>query len=210
MICRQLLLSFNQGINMSSTNNLPSIEGLSALPPTSQAHALNLLFEPSETLHNLVIPSITSTTFSSYDELIDHVHSLLVALAKPRTADPSAQKTGESPNRAILHSILGSHPRLGAPKVDSAQSAAEQARLQGDSEQTAKLAALNAEYEATFPGLRYVVFVNGRGRPEIMDNMRARIDRGNFEMEEQEAINVGLSFPPPYRPNWLLIEIGHV
>ena len=31
---------------------------------------------------------------------------------------------------------------------------------------------LNAAYEKTFPGLRYVVFVNGRSRHEIMDNMQ--------------------------------------
>jgi 2-oxo-4-hydroxy-4-carboxy--5-ureidoimidazoline (OHCU) decarboxylase len=32
------------------------------------------------------------------------------------------------------------------------------------------------------------VFVNGRPRSEIMDNMRARIDRGDVKAERQEAI----------------------
>jgi hypothetical protein len=32
------------------------------------------------------------------------------------------------------------------------------------------------------------VFVNGRPRSEIMQNMRARIDRGDVKAERQEAI----------------------
>jgi 2-oxo-4-hydroxy-4-carboxy--5-ureidoimidazoline (OHCU) decarboxylase len=32
------------------------------------------------------------------------------------------------------------------------------------------------------------VFVNGRPRPTIMENMRTRIDRGDIKTERQEAI----------------------
>jgi hypothetical protein len=32
------------------------------------------------------------------------------------------------------------------------------------------------------------VFVNGRSRPAIMENMRSRIDRGDIKAERQEAI----------------------
>ena len=32
------------------------------------------------------------------------------------------------------------------------------------------------------------VFVNGRPRPTIMENMRTRIDRGDIKAERQEAI----------------------
>jgi 2-oxo-4-hydroxy-4-carboxy--5-ureidoimidazoline (OHCU) decarboxylase len=52
------------------------------------------------------------------------------------------------------------------------------------------LAKLNGEYEDKFPGLRYVVFVNGRPRPVIMENMRARIARGDIKAERAEAIQV--------------------
>lgn len=88
----------------------------------------------------------------------------------------------------VLLEILSSHPRLGAPKVDSAQSAAEQAQLQGD--RVEELRALNGKYEAKFPGLRFVVFVNGRGRGEIVDVMKERIQRGDWEAERDEAIQV--------------------
>src|SRR5690606_9558018 len=86
--------------------------------------------------------------------------------------------------------ILGSHPRLGEKKLDSAQSAAEQAQLRTAAEQ---LAALNAEYEAQFPGLRYVVFVDGREKSVIMTDMRRRIARGDIRLEEREGIQV--SYP---------------
>jgi 2-oxo-4-hydroxy-4-carboxy--5-ureidoimidazoline (OHCU) decarboxylase len=51
------------------------------------------------------------------------------------------------------------------------------------------LRALNREYEERFPGLRYVVFVNGRPRSVIMDDMRARIARGDVMAERREAVD---------------------
>ena len=83
----------------------------------------------------------------------------------------------------------------------SAQSAAEQARLHtttADDDED-ELAALNARYEDRFPGLRYVTFVNGRGRPDILADMRRRIDRGDPSLEEREAIQVGRT------PEWLQV-----
>jgi len=60
--------------------------------------------------------------------------------------------------------------------------------LQGGEEVVAELARLNEAYEAKFPGLRFVVFVNGRGRGEIMTIMRERIERGDWEAERDGAI----------------------
>lgn len=165
------------------TPTLPDVTTLASLPEPTLISVLDLLFEPSEDLHTLAIPTLRSITFATYPELIDTLRDQLLAIAQSVHSDPSARKP--------LLSILGSHPRLGAKKVDSAQSAAEQAQLQSGAEAEAeKLAALNREYEDTFPGLRYVVFVNGRSRDVIMENMRRRIDRGDFAAEEKEAINV--------------------
>jgi hypothetical protein len=36
----------------------------------------------------------------------------------------------------------------------------------------------------------YSVFVNGRERPVIMQNMRERIERGDLDAERKEAIQV--------------------
>ncbi|CAN8096958.1 unnamed protein product [Discula destructiva] len=161
---------------------LPDVTTLASLPESALTSVLDLLFEPSDDLHTLAIPTLRSITFASYPELIDTLRDQLLAIAQSVHSNSSARKP--------LLSILGSHPRLGAKKVDSAQSAAEQAQLQSGGESEAeKLAALNAEYELKFPGLRYVVFVNGRSRDVIMEDMRRRIDRGDVAAEEQEAIN---------------------
>lgn len=162
---------------------LPDVTTLASLPEVTLMSTLDLLFEPSDELHALALPTLQSITFATYPELIETLRDQLLVIAKTVHADPAARKP--------LLSILGSHPRLGAKKVESAQSAAEQAQLNSGGESEAeKLAALNQEYEAKFPGLRYVVFVNGRSRDVIMEDMRRRIERGNLAAEEEEAINV--------------------
>lgn len=166
---------------------LPDVTSLASLPEESLTAVLDLLFEPSAELHTITIPTLRAITFATYTELIDTIRDQLLVIANTVHPDPFARKP--------LLTILGSHPRLGAQKINSAQSAAEQAQLQtGVQEEAEKLAALNAEYEAKFPGLRYVVFVNGKGRDVIMQDMRRRIDRGDFAAEEKEAINVSPFF----------------
>lgn len=160
---------------------LPPIATLGSTPEQTQVETLDALFEPSPAIHETLLPIIRDRIYESYSVLIDACYEQLLTLTGPSTSEPS---------QALL-SVLGSHPRLGAKKVDSAQSTAEQANLQGQGEE---LAQLNEEYEATFPGLRFVVFVNGRGRPEIMDNMKTRIARGRYDLEVQEALQVSLSF----------------
>ncbi|KAI1487086.1 Oxo-4-hydroxy-4-carboxy-5-ureidoimidazoline decarboxylase [Biscogniauxia mediterranea] len=185
----------------SSSSSPPSLPPISSLPSANAEtiiSALDTLFEPSPDIHALALPTIqqkqqqqqqvpggpSTAPFTSYAALIQHVGAQLFQLA---AAAPERNQA-----KATLHRILGSHPRLGAKKVDSAQSQAEQAQLNaaspGGADEAAQLRALNDEYEARFPGLRYVVFVNGRSRPAVMENMRYRIDRGDFAAEEKEAI----------------------
>lgn len=156
--------------------SLPHFHSLRAANEAEQTRVLDLLFEPSPAIHSSLTPTLRNADYSSYPELIDACRAQLSSLA---SSDPT------------LLSILSSHPRLGARKVESAQSQAEQANLQGEGEELAKL---NAEYEERFPGLRYVVFVNGRGRPEIMENMKMRIARGDYASEVNEALQVRCSF----------------
>jgi 2-oxo-4-hydroxy-4-carboxy--5-ureidoimidazoline (OHCU) decarboxylase len=156
---------------------LPPAATLPTQPSEIQTAILSALFEPSPSLTSTLAPLLT-TPYPTYPSLIDAIKSHLLSL--------------RSNNAPLLLSILASHPRLGAPKVDSAQSAAEQAQLQGGEEVVAQLGKLNAEYEAAFPGLRFVVFVNGRGRGEIMEIMRERIARGDWEKERDGAVEVRL------------------
>jgi 2-oxo-4-hydroxy-4-carboxy--5-ureidoimidazoline (OHCU) decarboxylase len=143
--------------------SLPQITTLPSLDTSSRAGVLDLLFEPSTQLHTLSVTALSEHSFTSYANLIAHIESQFTALLKSDLE--SDQKW--------LDTILGAHPRLGEKKVESAMSRAEQAamkaaesatsgqatggRSSGDAEDVARrLADLNAQYEATFPGLRYV------------------------------------------------------
>ncbi|KAI1201185.1 Oxo-4-hydroxy-4-carboxy-5-ureidoimidazoline decarboxylase [Nemania serpens] len=192
----------------------PSLPPISSLPTADEEtirSVLDALFEPSPEIHAIAVPEIQqrrripanpgltahlpaplspSTTipdnvpFTSYASLIRHVGTLLHQLAISSSSSSSLAA------RNKLHGILGSHPRLGAKRVDSVQSRAEQAQLNTGAadDEAERLAGLNREYEARFPGLRYVVFVNGRSRDVVMEDMRRRIDRGDIRAEEREGI----------------------
>lgn len=160
--------------------SLPSIDVLPSLSAEERAGVLDLLFEPCTALHTLCVELLGNTTFTTYDDLIASVGVQLTELSD----------SSSSSDTKWLDTILGAHPRLGAKKVDSAQSQAEQAQLKGSEEETQKLKDLNEEYEKTYPGLRYVVFVNGRSRPVIMEDMKKRIARGNIASERADAIRV--------------------
>jgi 2-oxo-4-hydroxy-4-carboxy--5-ureidoimidazoline (OHCU) decarboxylase len=73
---------------------------------------------------------------------------------------------------------LNAHPAIGA-KTLSARSAAEQGD-DSDPVVLTELAYLNQVYEEKF-GFRFVVFVNRRPKAEILDVLRARLDRTREE-----------------------------
>ncbi|KAK8232187.1 Oxo-4-hydroxy-4-carboxy-5-ureidoimidazoline decarboxylase [Phyllosticta capitalensis] len=154
-----------------------------SVTPSTITDALDLLFEPSPTLHALAVPIIkdASAPFDTYADLIAAVEARLKALA-------AAGQTEQ------LDSILGSHPRLGEKKVDSALSRKEQAAMgQGGQDgqpqdNSIDFAALNAMYEQKFPGLRFVTFVNARPRDVIAVELRERVQRGDIVAERIAAI----------------------
>ena len=74
--------------------------------------------------------------------------------------------------------VLDAHPAIGA-KARSARSAREQG-TDDDPEVLAQLAELNRAYEEKF-GFRFVVFVNGRPRREIIPVLRERLERSRAE-----------------------------
>ena len=115
-------------------------------------------------------------------ELFEGRTALVDALAD--RADP----LGDA--REVLHALppeeqaaaLNAHPPIGARTGLSARSAAEQG-TDDDPEVLSELARLNAEYESRH-GFRFVVFVDGRPRREILDVLRERIDRPTDEERE--------------------------
>ena len=74
--------------------------------------------------------------------------------------------------------LLDAHPPIGG-RAASARSAREQG-TDDDPAVLAELARLNAAYEARF-GFRFVVFVNGRPRREILPVLRERLLRTREE-----------------------------
>ena len=127
--------------------SLPPIAGLPSLQTAELASILDHLFEPSVPLHTLSVDLLRDQSFSSYDDLVASIGLQLTHLAESSSTSDSEW----------LDSILAAHPRLGEKKIDSTQSKAEQAQLAlGASNGQDKLSELNALYERTFPGLRYV------------------------------------------------------
>ena len=207
----------------TTTIALPAISTLPTLLDTALAAALDLLFEPSPALHAVALPTLRTAAppFPSYPALIAALREQLLALASPSSSGSSStgaetrtseedkttegaeeqekrREGGPGKGKETLYAILGSHPRLGERRKEvvlSGFSSAEQRHLQQQQEgEREELARLNAEYEARFPGLRYVVWVNGRGMGEVVADMRRRIGRGDVEEEEREAIEVGFLF----------------
>lgn len=83
--------------------------------------------------------------------------------------------------------VLDAHPRIGASVGLSARSAAEQRATETTDaatlttpEQLEQLEHLNSEYERRF-GFRFVVFVAGRSRAEIVPVLRTRLKRTRGE-----------------------------
>jgi 2-oxo-4-hydroxy-4-carboxy--5-ureidoimidazoline (OHCU) decarboxylase len=74
---------------------------------------------------------------------------------------------------------LNSHPAIGAKNL-SPRSAAEQGAGGDDPTMLTELAYLNQVYEEKF-GFRFVVFVNRRPKEEILEVLRARLERTREE-----------------------------
>jgi 2-oxo-4-hydroxy-4-carboxy--5-ureidoimidazoline (OHCU) decarboxylase len=97
---------------------------------------------------------------------------------------------GEDILRSLSHAdkveALTAHPAIGQRSRLSTRSAREQGE-DTDPAVLAELAALNTAYEAKF-GFRFVVFVNGRPKAEILDVLRERIGR-----TREEELDLGCS-----------------
>ncbi len=76
--------------------------------------------------------------------------------------------------------VLDAHPRIGAVSGLSARSAAEQSAGPTDAATQDALARLNDAYERRF-GFRFVVFVRGRTRADIVPLLEARLGRTREE-----------------------------
>jgi len=123
---------------------------------------VSTLFEHSPVLDENLVPELasSSSTFTSYIDLIDHSTTII-------TAWPPTLKS----------TFISGHPRIGEqnPKQLSVLSASEQARYSTPPWVIERLGWLNGVYEGRYHGLRYITFVNGRTRKEVMEEMESAL-----------------------------------
>jgi 2-oxo-4-hydroxy-4-carboxy--5-ureidoimidazoline (OHCU) decarboxylase len=142
---------------MASLNTIHAVHTDSSL-----AIVLTTLFEHSPILISRLEPELATTfrnglKISSYSELVE------LALAHIEAWDVESQTL-----------FISGHPRIGESDKLSSLSAKEQGAQSPNPtspEVLGRLAHLNLCYETMYPGLRYITFVNGRSRAEILEEM---------------------------------------
>ena len=147
---------------MISLPPLQTIQDSSSQPDSPLATALTILFEHSPILISRLAPDLVAAfqcgaKISSYPELIE------LALAQIKAWGRESQAL-----------FVSGHPRIGESKNLSSLSANEQgARGVNPTppDVLERLAHLNLCYEAVYPGLRYIIFVNGRSRAVVLEEM---------------------------------------
>ena len=161
---------------MTSLPDLAAILSSNSDPSSPLARALALLFEPSSTLFDCLVPQLVPqlrlARIDSYSDLIDAALAVISAWSDSQKAE-----------------FIAGHPRIGEVKHLSTLSAREQATVATPPEVLARLAHLNACYEKRYPGLRYIAFVNGRSRAVIKDEMEGVLGLTPSRSPEQPELS---------------------
>lgn len=134
---------------------LPPIEEVDRLDTADLAGTLSRLFEPAPPLFERLA---RRRPFRSYERLL--------ALAREEIARMS------EPERAAL---LAAHPRIGARRETLSEASRREQGDPASAEVDRELERLNDEYERRF-GFRFVVFVRGRSRAEVLEVLRRRLE----------------------------------
>lgn len=92
----------------------------------------------------------------------------------PRSIVAKAREALERMSETERIAVLDAHPRIGADPASLSILSRREQGDDGDAATLRELAALNDEYERKF-GFRFVVFVAGRPKSEIVPVMRARL-----------------------------------
>ena len=118
-----------------------------------------------------------AAAFAGVPALVRRLAPLVPPGAAPDAVVAAARAIIASLPESERIAILDAHPRIGAdPSSLSELSKAEQGD-RADEATLRELGGLNDAYERHF-GFRFVVFVNGRTRREIVPILRARLARG--------------------------------
>ena len=118
-------------------------------------------------------------------ELFEGRTRLVELLAEREHPLEAAPKVAAALSEAEQLEALAAHPAIGARAGLSERSAAEQGS-DADPVILTELAYLNQVYEEKF-GFRFVVFVNGRPKKEVLEVLRGRLERTR-EQELEAAL----------------------
>lgn len=143
-------------------------------------NSFGILFEPSSILSTKLVPNIVHL-ISTRPDALPQSYSDLVDLSIQDILDDGSWNPSERSD------FIAGHPRIGEVSNLSALSAAEQASKKTPLEVLARLEYLNARYEEVYPGLRYITFVNGRSRAEIVPEIERAL--GLQEGEEKAVVH---------------------
>ncbi|KAI8049705.1 Oxo-4-hydroxy-4-carboxy-5-ureidoimidazoline decarboxylase [Syncephalis plumigaleata] len=171
---------------------LPLINELNILPDHEFLTAINTLFETAPPLAQRLL---ARRPYTSYEQLISTAEDIVLPGIASSNTDDDASVLGDE---EILQ-VVNAHPRIGAPAASlSTLSQREQggshiANANTETESVAlartleRLAELNAAYEAKY-GFRFIVFVNGRSRAEIVPVLEDRLHHGERDKEIRIAL----------------------
>ncbi|RIB17054.1 Oxo-4-hydroxy-4-carboxy-5-ureidoimidazoline decarboxylase [Gigaspora rosea] len=177
----------------SKSTTLPSITDLNSQSYDAFTSSINLLFEPAPPLATILY---SCRPFTSYEHLISTATQIIFG-------NTNLQQLTFSQKLEVINA----HPRLGENKKNlSALSLKEQGYLQNKNDTNdsssspatplltnedeivnSKLQSLNQQYEQKF-GFRFVIFVNGRSRKEIIPILEDKLQNGN----QEDELNRGL------------------
>ncbi|KAJ3256769.1 hypothetical protein HK103_005143 [Boothiomyces macroporosus] len=133
---------------------LPTIDQLKSLPEADFIHVINTLFETAPPLQKKLIEH---KPYSSYIQLIEKSDEFIKQM-----------------NLQDQIAVVNAHPRIGAPAQTLSEQSKKEQGSQVSKEVLERLAILNKQYEDKF-GFKFVVFVNGRSRQEIVGVIEQRM-----------------------------------
>ncbi|KAG7093980.1 hypothetical protein E1B28_007610 [Marasmius oreades] len=166
----------------------PSMLSLEALvgpssPDSPLSRTLAILFEPSPILFCILEPQLQASLTTVARGITSYADLVGLSISQIQSWDKDLQAL-----------FIAAHPRIGENKNLSALSANEQgATVPTSLEVLNRLAHLNACYEKRYPGLRYIIFVDGRSRAAVAEVMEDQLGFAHSLSPSEPAIGEVLS-----------------
>ncbi|CAO3680652.1 unnamed protein product [Umbelopsis vinacea] len=162
---------------MSEVSTLPSIQQLNTESRDNFLAVVNTLFETAPPLADRLL---ASRPFSSYLQLIERGEEICL---------------GNELTESEKLEVINAHPRIGESSgklsamslKEQGYRSAQQTVSPEDQKVNERLAVLNKEYEERY-GFKFVVFVAGRPRKDIIPVIEDRIKSNNKEAELKTGI----------------------